>query len=308
MTDLSAPRPTETVAGSRKINPGILLAVAAFTIWGLLPAFLKLLKPLPAPDILAHRILWSLLLLAVLAAALRHGPALLRIVRTPRLLLALAGSATLIGINWLCYIVAVNGGHVADASLGYFINPLVNVVLGVVILRERLGRIEAIAVMLATAAVLFLAIWQGNIPFIPLTLAFSFGFYGLIRKITPVDAIDGLLIETAILAPPALGWLLLAGTALTADGPDVPHLVATGVLTALPLLLFAAAAKRVRYTDLGLLQYLAPTLQLTLAVFIYDEKLLPAQIGAFVVIWIALVIYAVGASIGARRNALSVPD
>jgi chloramphenicol-sensitive protein RarD len=296
------------VAGSRKINPGIPLAVAAFTIWGLLPAFLKLLKPLPAPDILAHRILWSLLLLAVLAAALRHGPALLRIVRTPRLLLALTGSATLIGINWLCYIVAVNGGHVADASLGYFINPLVNVVLGVVILRERLGRIEAIAVMIATAAVLFLAVWQGNIPFIPLTLAFSFGFYGLIRKITPVDAIDGLLIETAILAPPALGWLLLAGTVLTANGPGVPLLVATGVLTALPLLLFAAAAKRVRYTDLGLLQYLAPTLQLTLAVFIYDEKLQPAQIGAFVLIWIALAIYAVGASIGARRNVLAVPD
>lgn len=294
--------------GSRKINPGILLGVAAFSIWGLLPAFLKLLKPLPAPDILAHRILWSLLLLALLAAALRHGPALLRIVRTPRLLLALTGSAALIAINWLCYIVAVNGGHVAEASLGYFINPLVNVVLGVVILRERLGRIEAVAVIIATAAVLFLAIWQGGIPVIPLTLAFSFGFYGLIRKITPVDAIDGLLIETAILTPPALGWLLLAGTALSANGPGVPLLVATGVLTALPLLLFAAAAKRVRYTDLGLLQYIAPTLQLMLAVFVYGEKLYPAQIGAFALIWIALALYALGASIGARRHAPAVPD
>ncbi|QNA87103.1 EamA family transporter RarD [Sphingomonas sp. So64.6b] len=296
------------MARSRKTNPGILLGVAAFSIWGLLPAFLKLLKPLPAPDILAHRILWSLLLLALLAAALRHGPALLRIVRTPRLLLALTGSAALIAINWLCYIVAVNGGHVAEASLGYFINPLVNVVLGVVILRERLGRIEAIAVIIATAAVLFLAIWQGGIPVIPLTLAFSFGFYGLIRKITPVDAIDGLLIETAILTPPALGWLLLAGTALSANGPGVPLLVATGILTALPLLLFAAAAKRVRYTDLGLLQYIAPTLQLVLAVFVYGEKLYPAQIGAFALIWIALALYALGASIGARRHAPAVPD
>ncbi|MGY4395005.1 chloramphenicol-sensitive protein RarD [Sphingomonas sp. UYAg733] len=308
MIDLLEPHQAETVAGNRKINPGILLGVAAFTIWGLLPAFLKLLKPLPAPDILAYRVLWSLLLLVVLAAALRHGPALFRTIRTPRLLLALAGSATLIGINWLCYIVAVNGGHVADASLGYFINPLVNVVLGVVILRERLGRIEAIAVMIATAAVLFLAIWQGGIPFIPLTLAFSFGFYGLIRKITPVDAIDGLLIETAILTPSALAWLLLAGTVLTADGPGVPLLVATGVLTALPLLLFAAAAKRVRYSDLGLLQYIAPTLQLILAVFVYGEKLHAAQIGAFVLIWAALAIYALGASIGAQRNALTVPD
>jgi chloramphenicol-sensitive protein RarD len=296
------------MAGSRKINPGIAFGIAAYVIWGLLPSFIKLLHPLPAPDILAHRILWSLLLLTILAVALRHGPVLFGIMRTPRLLLALTASASLIGINWLVYIIAVNGGHVAQASLGYFINPLVNVVLGVVILRERLGRIEAVAVLLATAAVTFLAIWQGSIPYIPLILAFSFAFYGLIRKMTPVDALDGLLVETSILAPAAFAWLMLAGTTLGAAGPGWPLLAASGVVTALPLLLFAAAAKRVRYSDLGLLQYLAPTLQLVLAVFVYGEKLHPAQIGAFALIWVALAIYAVGASISARRAAMVVPD
>lgn len=285
---------------TRKINPGIAYGVAAYAIWGLLPAFLKLLKPLPAPDILAHRILWSLLLLAVLAIGLRHGAALRRIVATPRLMIALTASAALIAINWLCYIVAVNGGNVAQASLGYFINPLVNVLLGVVVLRERLGRIGAVAVALAAAGVVFLAYEQGGVPIIPLTLAFSFGTYGLIRKMTPVDALDGLLIETAILTPPSLAWLLLAGTALD-QGPAWPLLPAAGVVTAIPLMLFAAAAKRVRYSDLGLIQYLAPTLQLVLAVAVYGEVLAPAQWAAFALIWAALAIYAAGAVIGSRR-------
>ncbi|MES2055648.1 MAG: EamA family transporter RarD [Pseudomonadota bacterium] len=296
------------MTGGRKINPGIAFGIAAYAIWGLLPSFIKLLHPLPALDILAHRILWSLLLLTVLAVVLRHGPALYRIVRTPRLLLALSASASLIGLNWLFYIIAVNSGHVAEASLGYFINPLVNVVLGVVILRERLGRIETVAVSLAGAAVAFLAIWQGGLPYIPLILAFTFAFYGLIRKMTPVDALDGLLVETSILAPAALAWLMLAGTTLTTGGPGWPLLAASGVVTALPLLLFAAAAKRIRYSDLGLLQYLSPTLQLTLAVFVYGEKLHAAQIAAFVLIWIALAIYAVGTSIRTRRAAAVVAD
>lgn len=283
-----------------KINPGILYGVTAYAIWGLLPLFLKLLKPLPAPDILAHRILWSLLLLVVLAIVLRHGAALRRIVATPRLMLTLAATATLIGINWLCYIVAVNGGHVAQASLGYFINPLVNVLLGTLILRERLGRIEGLAVALAACGVAFLAYEQGGVPIIPLTLAFSFGAYGLIRKITPVDALDGLLIESAILAPPSVLWLSLAGTSL-ADGPAFALLPVAGVVTAIPLMLFAAAAKRVRYSDLGLLQYLAPTLQLILAVGVFGEVLAPAQWAAFVLIWVSLALYLTGATLAARR-------
>lgn len=290
-----------------KINPGILYGVTAYAIWGLLPLFLKLLKPLPAPDILAHRILWSLLLLVVLAIVLRHGAALRRIVATPRLMLTLAATATLIGINWLCYIVAVNGGHVAQASLGYFINPLVNVLLGTLILRERLGRIEAVAVALAACGVAFLAYEQGGVPIIPLTLAFSFGAYGLIRKITPVDALDGLLIESAILAPPSVLWLSLAGTSL-ASGPAFALLPVAGVVTAIPLMLFAAAAKRVRYSDLGLLQYLAPTLQLILAVGVFGEVLAPAQWAAFVLIWVSLALYLTGATLAARRASILGTD
>jgi len=290
-----------------KISPGVLSAIAAYAIWGLLPAFLKLLHPLPAPDILAWRILWSLLLLVPLALVLRHGAALRKIVATKKLLLALTASSLLIAVNWLVYIMAVTGGQVAQASLGYFINPLVNILLGTVVLRERLGRVEIVAVALATLAVAFLAYEQGGVPYIPLTLAFSFGLYGLVRKVTPVDAIDGLLVETALLAPPSLIWLTLAGASL-ANGPALPLLPLSGLLTATPLILFAFAARRVRLSDLGLIQYFAPTLQLILAVAAYGERLAPAQWAAFGLIWIALAIYATGATLSARRAALTVPD
>jgi chloramphenicol-sensitive protein RarD len=291
----------------RPINSGILYAVAAYAIWGLLPAFIKLLKPLPAPDILAWRILWSLVLLVVLAMVLRHGAALRKIATTPRLMLALTASSVLIGINWLVYIMAVNGGHVAQASLGYFINPLVNVLLGTLVLRERLGRIEGVAVAIAACGVAFLAYEQGGVPVIPLTLAFSFGTYGLIRKVTPVDAIDGLLVETAILTPPSAAWLWFAGASLAA-GPALWLLPTSGVLTAIPLILFAAAAKRVRYSDLGLIQYLAPTLQLVLAVAVYGEAISAPQWVAFALIWAALAIYAAGATLTARRASVILPE
>ena len=292
----------------RRLNPGITLGVAAYAMWGLLPLYIRLLRPMPGPDILAHRILWSLLLLAILAAGLRHGAALAAILRQPRLLLALTASATLIAINWLFYIVAVTNGHVADASLGYFINPLVNVVLGVVVLRERLGRLELIAVLIAAAGVAWLAISQGTLPLLPLTLALSFGFYGLVRKMVPVDAIDGLLIETLILAPFALAWLLFFGGAMAGPSPPYALVIGSGLVTALPLLLFAAAAKRIRYADLGLLQYIAPTLQLLLAVFLFDEHLSHAQWLGFITIWIALAIYATGATLRSRRESVADPD
>lgn len=292
---------------ARKINPGILYAIATYAIWGLLPVFLKLLKPLPAPDILAWRILWTLGFIGALAIVLRHGPALRKIVATPRLLLALTASSVLIGVNWLTYTIAVVDGHLAQASLGYFTNPLVNVLLGTLVLRERLGRIESVAVVLAACGVAFLAYEQGGVPVIPLTLAFSFGFYGLIRKVTPVDALDGLLVETAILAPLAVGWVILAGTSLAA-GPSPVLLSLSGVLTAIPLLLFAAAAKRVRYSDLGLIQYISPTTQLILAVWLYRELIAPAQWAAFGLIWAALAIYAAGATLTSRRAAVTLPD
>ena len=287
----------------QRVNPGILYAIAAYGIWGLLPIYLKWLLPLPAPDILAYRILWSLLLLAILAAALRHGPALAAIVRRPRIMTALAATATLIGVNWLVYILAVNGGHVADASLGYFINPLVNVVLGVAVLRERLGRTELLAVLIALSGVVWLTVTQGRLPVAALVLAVTFGLYGLVRKMTPVEAIDGLLIETALLAPLSLAWLWLAGAPDPGTAPGWPLIVGSGVVTAIPLLCFAAAAKRVRYSDLGLLQYLAPTIQLALAVFLFGEPLPLTRLFGFMLIWLALVVYATGAVRRARSVA-----
>lgn len=288
----------------RRINPGILFGVAAYSIWGLLPIYLKWLLPLPAPDILAHRILWSLVLLTLLAGVLRHGPALAAIVRRPRVMAALTASAALIGVNWLVYILAVNDGHIADASLGYFINPLINIVLGVLVLRERLGRAEMFAVLIAATGVVWLTVSQGRLPVTSLTLAVSFSLYGLVRKMTPVDAIDGLLIETALLAPLSLAWLVFAGTPGWAATPGWALIVGSGVVTAVPLLLFAAAAKRVRYSDLGLLQYLAPTLQLALAVFLYGEPLPPARLAGFALIWLALAVYAAAAV----RRARSAPE
>lgn len=279
----------------KRINPGILFGVCAYGIWGLLPIYLKRLLPLPALDILAHRILWSLLLLVMLAIGLKHGPALASIIRRPRVMAALAASATLIAVNWLFYILAVSDGHIAEASLGYFINPLINVVLGVVVLRERLGRTELAAVLIAAAGVLWLTWAQGRVPVTALVLAVSFSLYGLVRKMTPVDAIDGLLIETVLLAPFSLAWLLLAGTPTWATTPGWGFLVGSGVVTAIPMLLFAAAAKRIRYSDLGLIQYLAPTLVLGLAVFVYGEPLPPERLLGFALIWVALVVYATGA-------------
>lgn len=284
----------------RSINPGILYALGCYGVWGLLPIYFKLLHPLPAADVLAHRILWSLLLISVVATILRHGPALAAIVRRPRIMAALATSATLIGINWLVYINAVAEGHVAEASLGYFINPLVNVMLGVAVLRERLGKAELAAVLIAAAGVLWLTISQGRLPITALVLAGTFGVYGLIRKMTPVEAVDGLFIETAVLSPLCLAWLWFAGSDTVGTAPGWPLVILSGVLTTLPLLMFAAATKRVRYSDMGLLQYIAPTLQLALAVFLYGEPLPLSRLLGFALIWLALVVYATGAVRRAR--------
>lgn len=284
----------------RSINPGILYAVATYGCWGLLPIYFKLLQPLPAADILAHRILWSLLLVSIVAAVLRHGTVIAAILRRPRIMLALATSATLIGVNWLVYITAVNAGHIAEASLGYFINPLVNVVLGVLVLRERLGRTELCAVLVAAAGVVWLTITQGRLPIVALVLAGTFGLYGLIRKMTPVESVDGLLVETALLSPLCFCWLWFAGSDTVGTAPGWPLIILSGLLTTVPLLMFAAAAKRVRYSDLGLLQYIAPTLQLAVAIFLYGEPLPLTRLLGFALIWAALLIYATGAVRRAR--------
>ncbi|MDP1026925.1 EamA family transporter RarD [Sphingomonas sp. KR1UV-12] len=289
-------------------NPrtGLALGVVAYVLWGVLPIYFKLLHGVPAPQILAHRVIWSLLLLALVVVVLRRVGAI-RAAARGRTLAMLAGSAALIATNWLVYIWAVGHAHVLEASLGYFINPLVNVALGVAVLGERVGRIQWVAVGIAALGVLAMALGGGGSVWISLTLALSFGCYGLIRKVVAIDALGGLTIETLLLAGPAIaviGWA--QGHGQGAMGHDTRLdllLVAAGAITAAPLLLFAAAARRMRYTTLGLLQYIAPTLQLAQAVLLFGEPLRDFHIVAFALIWSGCALYAAASLHAARRPA-----
>ncbi len=271
---------------------GLLAGFGAYLIWGLLPFYLKLLGGIAALDVLAHRITWSVLVMAVIATAARGWPRLRAAMAQPRLMAMLVASALCITCNWLVYTWAVLNGHVLDTSLGYFINPLISVVFGVVLLGERLTWPQWLAVGCAVTGVLVLTIARGELPAISLALAFSFGLYGLIRKQAAVDAITGLFIETLVLAPLALGWLLTRPT----GGFQLPAatlwlLAAGGVLTAAPLLLFGIAARRLKLSTLGLMQYLAPTMVLLQAVLLFHEPLDPWRLAAFCCIWAGLAVY-----------------
>ncbi|HEX8446493.1 MAG TPA: EamA family transporter RarD [Sphingomonas sp.] len=287
---------------------GALCGVGAYVSWGLLPLFLKTLSGVPTVQIVAHRVLWSLLLLAAIVTAVRGWAAIRAAVTTPRSVLALGLSAVLIAINWLVYIWAVTHGHVVEASLGYFINPLVNVALGVIVLRERLRPVQALAVAIAVVGVLVLALSGGSAVWISGLVALSFGIYGVVRKLVAVDALAGLTIETAWLAPVALAllaWTAEQGTA--AFGPDLRLnllLMLAGVVTALPLLMFAAAARRMRYATLGLFQYVAPTLQFLEAVWLFGEPLRPVHLVTFGCIWTGCALYAADMFRGARAPAV----
>jgi chloramphenicol-sensitive protein RarD len=276
---------------------GILLAAAAYALWGLFPLYFKAVAAVPALQVLAHRVLWALVavalvLLVVPAARAAAAAAFAR----PRLLAALLASASLLSLNWGVFIHAVATGRVLDASLGYFINPLVSVLLGVAVLGERLGRRQWLAVGLALAAVLIDIAWLGRLPWIALVLAVSFAGYGLIRKLAPIDALAGLFMETALLAPVALVYLVVltaAGRSAFAAGDLASDLllVLAGPVTALPLVLFVAGARRVRLATAGLLQYIAPTGHFLLAVFAFGEAMSAAHWLTFALIWLALGLY-----------------
>lgn len=276
---------------------GFLLGIGAYTLWGLLPLYLRLLVGTPALQVLAHRVIWSLLLLAAIVLALRKLHPIVAAARG-RTLALLAASAMLIAVNWLIYIWSVQHGHVLEASLGYFINPLVNVALGTIVLGERIGRVQALAVAVAAAGVLAMAVSGGGALWISLALAVSFGLYGLIRKVAAIDALGGLTVETALLLVPAVAVVGLAQAggqgAFGRDWHLDMLLVLAGVVTAAPLLMFAAAARRLRYATLGLLQYIAPTLQFVEAVLIFREPLRPIHIVTFGLIWSGCAIYAWG--------------
>jgi chloramphenicol-sensitive protein RarD len=280
---------------SPNVRAGLLLGVGAYVSWGVLPLYLRLLRGVPALQVLAHRVVWSLLLLAAIIVVRRQLGAILRAARG-RTLLLLCGSAVLIAINWLVYIWAVQHGHVLEASLGYFINPLVNVALGIAVLRERIDRVQMVAVAIAAAGVVVMAVAGGGALWISLTLAASFGGYGLIRKVAAIDALGGLAVETALLVGPSLaviGWSATQGQG--AFGHDTRLdvlLVVAGAVTAAPLLMFAAAARTLRYTTMGLLQYIAPTLQFLEAVLLFGEPLRPVHGLVFGLIWLGCAVYA----------------
>jgi chloramphenicol-sensitive protein RarD len=246
-------------------------------------------------EIVAHRIVWSLFFLAALATWWKSWPAIRTAIATPRVLMTLALTSCLIGINWLVYIYAVVSGHVLEGSLGYYLNPLVNVLLGVFLLKEKLSTGQKAAVFLAACGVAVLAAGAGEALWISLTLAASFALYGFLRKVAPVDSLEGLAIETTILAPIALGWLLWLQASGTGNFLQSPRtdilLILGGAITAVPLLLFTAAARRLPYSTLGFLQYIAPSLQFLLAVLVFGEPLTRAHIICFAAIWTALAIF-----------------
>jgi chloramphenicol-sensitive protein RarD len=281
----------------REAPKGLAAAATAFAAWGVFPLYFKLLHEVSALQIIAHRVVWSCLIVLGWMALRGQLKEMRAALVKPRLALRLALSAILISVNWLVYVWAVAHDHVVDASLGYFINPLVNVLMGIVLLSERLNRAQWSAIALAAAGVAYLTFVTGHLPWISLTLAFSFASYGLIRKIVQVEALPGLAAETVLLMPCATGYLLWCETSgRAAFGHAAPLidvlLIASGPLTAITLFLFAYGARRIPYSTLGLLQYIAPSLQLACGVFAFHEPFERTQAAGFALIWAALVIYA----------------
>lgn len=293
------------------MNRGILYGIAAYTIWGLLPLYWKALDNVPAGEILANRIVWSFVFVALLLTFKRNWGWLRPALKQRRILLTYAVTGLLLALNWFVYIWAVNAGYVIETSLGYFINPLVNVLLGVIFLHERLRKVQVIAVALAVAGVIYLTLSYGAFPWIALTLAFSFGIYGLLRKTAALEATEGVALETAVIfLPAAAAMLYLNRSGSGAFGQGDPQttllLIGVGLVTAVPLLFFGAAARRITLTNLGLLQYIAPTLQFLLGIYVFGEAFGKDKLIGFGLIWMALIIYSFE-SIWVSRSKTSIP-
>jgi len=275
---------------------GVVYAASAFLIWGISPIYWKALRAVPAFEIILHRMVWSFFFLVPLILVMRRWTDFIDALKNYRTLLTLLFTALIIGANWLLYIWAVNNDNLLQASLGYYINPLVNVVLGMVFLKERLRPPQILAVLLAAAGVLYLTIYYGEFPWIALALAVSFGLYGLIRKIAPVGSLAGLTVETLLLSIPALIYLLYidsqgVGTIFRVNLKLDLLLMGCALATAIPLLFFTLGARRLYLTTVGLLQYIAPSCMFLLAVFLFREPLVKAQVVTFIFIWTALAIY-----------------
>lgn len=290
---MSAPPPASPDPASARI--GVIAGLLTFGIWGLLPLYLKQLAHLPPPEVLAHRVVWSVATMAALIALLRGWRPLVAALRDRRAMLTLVATASLISVNWLIYIFAVSGGHILQASMGYFINPLISVLFGFVFLRETMTRRQWVAVGFAAAGVAFLIVRLGEVPVVALSLAITFATYGLLRKTIPVDGMSGMMIESLMIGPLALGYLLWLGhQGVGHFGADTPldlMLILGGPVTALPLMLFGVAVRRVRLSTIGLMQYIAPSGQFLLATQIYEEPFTATHAWAFSCIWLGLAIY-----------------
>jgi chloramphenicol-sensitive protein RarD len=291
------------------MSSGVLQASLAYGMWGLLPLYFHLLAAVAPLEIVLHRTLWSLAFVLVLLAVLRRWAWLGAVARRPGTLAAFALSALLLSSNWLVYVWAVNHGRVVESSLGYFITPLVNVLLGYFVLHERPRRMQWVALAIAAAGVLWLALFAGSLPWVGLVLAATFGIYGLMRKTAPLGAIEGLALETLLLAPVAAGllaWRTSQGdSAFAGDTALLGLLVLSGPLTALPLLLFAAGARRIPLTTLGVLQYIGPSIQFVLGVWLFREPLGGPRLAGFMLIWLALVVYTGESLLSMRRRTAS---
>ncbi|MBP6718300.1 MAG: EamA family transporter RarD [Rhodoferax sp.] len=280
------------------MNIGIVFATSAYVFWGLFPLYFTQVAEVPSLEVVLHRTVWAMVFILVILTVLKRWAWIGALRHQPRVLSAFALSALLLSTNWLVYVWAVKNGHVLDASLGYFMLPLINVALGLVFLNERPRRGQWFAVGVAATGVLWLALQTAHFPWVALVLALTFGFYGLMRKTASLGALEGLALETMMLAPlgaAVLGFWTWRGQGVLAQGnvTELSWLVLAGPLTAIPLLLFAAGARRIPMTTMGILQYISPTLQFALGIWAFNEPLQPARLFGFALIWIALVIYTV---------------
>ena len=289
--------PVEVEISPAERRKGLISMLAAYLSWGVLPIYWKALDEVPALTILCHRIVWSMLFVGLLLAATRRTADLKEVLKNRRVLLLLGCSSLMICINWLLYIWAVNSGKILETALGYYINPLVNVFFGVAFLKDRLRPVKWIAIALAAAGVVFQVALLGHLPAAALGLAFSFALYGLIRKLTPVDALTGLFVETLVLLLPALAWLALGPTGGSASGAPfrAALLAGTGLVTSVPLIWFAYGARRLSLVTVGLMQYVSPTLGFAIGMLRYGERLTYVEWGTFACVWTALAIYTASA-------------
>lgn len=295
------------------LNRGLLYAFAAYAWWGFFPLYWKLLKNVPALQLIGHRIIWSFFSLISVILILKQWKSFRKSIFDFKIFKIYLLAAILIGLNWFLYVWAVNAGYIVETSLGYFINPLISVLLGVLFFKEKLKLWQWIPIILAGSGVLYMTISIGELPWIALILAFSFGFYGMIKKIAPLSSLQGLTLETVILLLPALVYLIQAENsgvgAFTHQGLFIDFLIVlAGIITTIPLLLFASAAKKIPLSYIGVLQYIAPTIQFLLGVLVFKESFSVNQFIGFSAVWIALIIFGLNSFASYRAKSISPPE